>query len=630
MSLPTLIADRDVEDAIAERAALSEGRDAPASTGTSYRMSVGDSFTGTLSSAGDRDFVGIQLVAGQTYTIDLAGSGANPVYDTYLRLYSSNGTLLQSNDDGGEGFNSRLTFTASSSGTYYISAGSFSDSYTGSYRITTSRAPDEVWTQRQIADQLVSGYWESTGQRARGFDVGQGDTLNVDISGLTSAGQHLATVALQTWTAVTGIRFDTTPSAGATVHITIDDNGTGAYSSSVTSGGEILSSTVNVSRDWLSSYGTGLNTYSLQTYIHELGHALGLGHAGNYNGTATYGVSNLYANDSWQATVMSYFSQTENSYIQADEAYVMTPMIADILAMQTIYGTSRGIRSGNTVYGDDSNAGGMYARIEDLAGREVAWTIFDQGGRDMLDVSSSSAAQLIDLRPGAISNVYGAVGNLSIARGTIIEAARGGSGNDRMIGNSANNTLNGGGGADTMRGGTGNDAYITNGGDTIIERAGEGIDHVISSASCRLANNVENLTLSGSRAIDGVGNGLGNRITGNSAANDLTGGAGHDTFVFEHALGNGNVDRITDFAVVDDTIRLEDAIFRGLSRGWLDASAFTSNGSGRATDASDRIIYETDSGALWYDRDGAGGASAVRFATLDAGLNVTAADFLVL
>lgn len=535
---------------ILDRAILTETRDAPDTIATPYRISVGDTFRGTLGTAGDEDFIAIRLVAGQTYTLEMSGIGANPVSDTYLGLYSSTGTLLATDDDGGADLNSRLVFTAATTGTYYISAGSFADSYAGRYDVTVSRGDDPtVFTPRQIADQLVNGYWDSTGRSARGFDVAQGDTLNVDISDLTAAGQRLATTALQTWSAITGIRFDTTPGANATIHISFDDADSGAYSSSNVNGGDIIDSFVNVSADWLSSYGTGLNSYSLQTYIHEIGHALGLGHAGNYNGAATYGVHNHYANDSWQATIMSYFSQTENTYINADYAYVVTPMIADILAMQTIYGASRNIRAGDTVYGDNATAGGIYNRIAALPGDEVAWTIFDQGGQDMLDLRTATEAQRIDLRPGSVSDVWGAVGNLSIALGTVIEGAIGGRGGDEII--------------------------------------------------------------------------------GNGVANRLTGGAGADVFVFATDLGGGNVDRITDFRVVDDTIRLDDDIFRVLPDGRLAASAFAANAAGRATDALDRIVYETDTGALWYDRDGSGAAAAVRFATLSSGLNLTGADFLV-
>lgn len=212
-----------------------------------------------------------------------------------------------------------------------------------------SAAPLPVFTNDQIADQLTR---ETSTGAPISFDAGPGDTITVDITGLTNAGKFLATNALEAWENVTGLNFSFV-SSGA--QITFDDENSGAYASfSWWSNGDLISADVNVSKAWLNSYGTSINSYSFQTYIHEIGHALGLRHGGNYNGSATYGVDNHYQNDSWQATVMSYFSQTENTYINASYAYVITPMVADIIAVQNLYGTPGSIRTGATVYGNNS------------------------------------------------------------------------------------------------------------------------------------------------------------------------------------------------------------------------------------------------------------------------------------
>jgi Ca2+-binding RTX toxin-like protein len=106
----------------------------------------------------------------------------------------------------------------------------------------------------------------------------------------------------------------------------------------------------------------------------------------------------------------------------------------------------------------------------------------------------------------------------------------GGTGADRLIGGSGNDRLDGGTGADRMIGGPGNDIYkVDNTGDRVIERANQGIDSVISSKTHTLSANVENLTLTGSAAINGTGNGGNNVIKGNAAANILNGGEGNDT-----------------------------------------------------------------------------------------------------
>ena len=158
-----------------------------------------------------------------------------------------------------------------------------------------------------------------------------------------------------------------------------------------------------------------------------------------------------------------------------------------------------------------------------------------------------------------------------------------------------------------------------------------------SSVSLTLGANLEHLVLTGSGAINGTGNAGANTITGNGGNNTLnggggadilSGGAGSDSFVFDAALGAGNVDTITDFNAAADTIRLDDAIFTGLAGGELAASRFVANTSGNATAAGHSIIYETDTGKLFFDRDGSGTAHAkVHFATLDNGLTLTGADF---
>jgi serralysin len=109
-------------------------------------------------------------------------------------------------------------------------------------------------------------------------------------------------------------------------------------------------------------------------------------------------------------------------------------------------------------------------------------------------------------------------------------------------------------------------------------------------------------------------------------ADTMNGGDGADAFVFSTALGGGNVDAIKSFNVADDTIRLDITIFTAIANGALDANAFVIGAA--AADADDRIIYDSATGALYYDADGDGAGAAVQFATLSAGLALTEADFL--
>jgi Ca2+-binding RTX toxin-like protein len=211
-----------------------------------------------------------------------------------------------------------------------------------------------------------------------------------------------------------------------------------------------------------------------------------------------------------------------------------------------------------------------------------------------------------------------------------------------ITGNSGNNVLNGLGGADTMIGGVGSDTYyVDNVRDKAVEANGAaGTDLVYASASFSLAaSELENLTLTGNASINGTGNSIANVVKGNTGANALDGMAGNDTliglagkdtFVFSTALGAANVDHLTDFSAVDDTIQLSKSIFTALSAGALAATAFKDlSVAGAKVDADDRILYSKTTGALSYDADGNGSKAAVQFAIIDTKVALTHADFLV-
>ncbi len=102
---------------------------------TAGRLNVGTSVTSALEFGADRDWFAIDLIAGQTYTFDLIG---DTLSDPYLYLYNNSGAVVAADDDGGEGFNSSLTFTAARTGTFYLSAEAFLSSQTGTYTLLAS------------------------------------------------------------------------------------------------------------------------------------------------------------------------------------------------------------------------------------------------------------------------------------------------------------------------------------------------------------------------------------------------------------------------------------------------------------------------------------------------------------
>lgn len=543
--------------------------DIPGDMSTTSTIGVGGTVTSSLDFTGDRDWFKIDLTAGQTVVITLDGSGASALVDPYLYLHDSSGKVISQNDDSGGTRNSTIAFSVTTSGTYYIDAGAWNDNYTGSYTLSVQpyTAPP-VWNYDQIANQLVNGWWNWNGEGAHHFNVSQGGTITVNITGLTADEQTLARAALAEWHDIIGVNFKEVTLGGQILFTDEEDSTAGgqpsAYTEDTSSGGITSSAHVHISHSWVTNFGEtlpsggqSLDSYAFQTYIHEIGHALGLGHAGDYNGDAAYGSDALFANDSWATSIMSYFSQTDNFYTGNQgftEDYVLTPMIADIVAMQQIYGLSTTTRTGNTTYGFHSTADRDVFNANIYP--DAAYTIYDSGGVDTLDYSGFSNDQLINLNPETFSNVGADIGNVSIGRGVVIENAIGGSGNDTLIGNGVANvltgnagddTLNGGAGADTMIGGTGNDTYVVDDShDVVTENAGEGADLVNASVTFTLGANVENLTFTGSAATYGTGNALDNVITGNDAVNVLRGGGGNDTLI-----GNGGNDRLDGGAGAD-------------------------------------------------------------------------------
>ena len=326
---------------------------------------------------------------------------------------------------------------------------------------------------------------------------------------------------------------------------------------------------------------------------------------------------------------------------------------------------SRVTISGGTVTvnpsSDLATSSGYYVVVDSTA-------FEDTSGNAYAGIASDTVLNFTTAAPAPIlpTVINGTSTNNTLNGTTGDDTINGLNGNDKLNGLGGNDTLNGGAGSDTMSGGAGDDIYIVGSTkDVVKENANEGTDTVKSSVSFTLGANVEYLTLTGSSAINGTGNALGNLIIGNSGANKLygndgmdvlkgeggadtlsggngndalfggngndtlTGGTGQDAFVFDAALSaSSNLDKISDFSLVDDYIALDNAIFTSLADGNLDASEFGIGSA--AANSSVHVFYNAATGGLYYDADGNGSGAAIQFATLSESLALTSADFFVL
>ncbi|MEO0863070.1 MAG: M10 family metallopeptidase C-terminal domain-containing protein [Pseudomonadota bacterium] len=553
-----------------------ETTDAAETTSTIYTMSVGDTFYGTISSSSDEDWIRVELTAGTTY--EIAHDGIT-LSDPLVRLYDGNGTQIASNDDGGPGLNSLLEFTAGTTGTYYISADAYA-TRTGSYVLSlTEFTPPPPPGVTGTIEELGTFLMEETDGIQRTYNTSQSNQITVDISGLTAAGQQLARWAMDAWEMVANIDFVVqNDGVQGNEMITVDDEDSGAFayfpnsgSTSTARGNNTNGVELNVSRAWLTSSGTTIDSYSFQTYIHEFGHALGLHHQGFYNFTPggppiTYGNSAYFTNDSWQMSVMSYFSQTENTSTNASFAYVAGAMMADIWAIQQFYGApdQNSATAGDTTYGAGSGLDNYMDKLFDwlstgatsstVTGNRVAFTVYDRDGVDTFDFGFSAEAARLDMREAQFSDFGTDIGILGIAQGTVIENAILGSGNDTVTGNGAANRLTtnagddsitAGDGADTISGGAGQDTVNAGAGADQVQ-GGNGRDLVYLNQGDDIFTDTAQNDANGRDTVFG---GLGDdTVMGGGGADEFHGGDGDDL------LNGGEGDDLIYGGIQFDTI----------------------------------------------------------------------------
>ena len=361
------------------------------------------------------------------------------------------------------------------------------------------------FTDAQVSAQLNSGSKWSVSNISYSFPVstagltvsaGEGSAFRA----ASAAQQSLFTLGVMTWDDLISPTMVFATSTTSNIEFAYTSTGIDYAQAYFPTGGTIW---FNSSESTLTSPSVG--SYGFQTLVHELGHAMGLNHMGDYDGAGAFTPSSYQ--DSVVLSIMSYFGPSaplrSSEVASADwrgsdsrDYGPQTPMLNDVMVIQQMYGASTDTRTGDTIYGFGSNINGMAASIYDfVVNRHPILTIYDSGGNDTLNLSGWTSRSDVHLESGVFSSANDMTNNLVIAYSAVIENAVGGAGNDALTGNAVGNRLDGGEGNDVISGLGGDDTLIGGPGDDQID-GGNGTDTAV------LSGNLASYTFSYSSVAD--------------------------------------------------------------------------------------------------------------------------------
>lgn len=394
-----------------------------------------------------------------------------------------------------------------------------------------------VYSNDQIINKLNSGYSLGNNNITFAFpDAAFGYGEAAGFSAFNSTQKSVAREVMELWDDVSALSISESSGNSGTVRFA-NTNTSIAYAHAYYPAGDSAASSVWFSSNYSDLQSPRMGGYSYMVYIHEVGHALGLSHPGEYSGSGfNYNDHAEYKQDSYQYTVMSYFNAS-NTGADWNGNYAQTPMMHDILAIQAKYGKSTDTRTGDTTYG--FNASGSVPKVFDFSSNfSPVVCFYDDGGVDTIDLSGYDSKTSFNLNPGSFSDADGMTKNLSIAFGVWIENVITGSAGDSVVGNRLNNVIRTNSGDDYVMAGRGNDQiYGGDGNDRLFGaedsdfiEGGIGDDAILGgSGADTIYGDDGNDVIQGNEGIDKIWGGSGiDKIRGGTEADVLNGGDDND------------------------------------------------------------------------------------------------------